>query len=275
MSYYQDGPAESLAEEQHTEEHQLPRPVGARLADLGGRISKALSNLDRGRIDQFALDPGAGSDEEHDVVGEVSGAEHDLGLRATPRPPDLHQPDPLGPDTLGPEAGSPLESEDELAFPVGRLGYNRVAVDARIAELERELEELRAVPPQPSITEEIERLGEQTASILVVAHDQAHETTRLAQEQADRCIANAASNAVALTEEAKATLRNIDEETDAVWRERDRLIDDARSVGAALISLAASAAERFPAESNADKSAGAPVAGVDLGDPPASGPGGQ
>jgi len=31
-----------------------------------------------------------------------------------------------------------------------------------------------------------------------------------------------------------------------VWRERARLLDDARAVGAALIALAADAAERFP-----------------------------
>ena len=68
-----------------------------------------------------------------------------------------------------------------------------------LAELERELDELRepGEAPPTSITEEIERIGEQTASILVVAHDQAHETTRLAQEQAERCIADAAANAVA------------------------------------------------------------------------------
>jgi cell division septum initiation protein DivIVA len=148
---------------------------------------------------------------------------------------------------------------DGKTFPVGRLGYNRIAVDARIAELEAELEELRAIPPQPSITEEIERLGEQTASILVVAHDQASqttrvaeekakETTRLAQEQADRCIADAASNAVAITEKAKRELRELDEETDNVWHERTRLLDDARTVGQALITLAEEAKARFPAE---------------------------
>jgi hypothetical protein len=142
----------------------------------------------------------------------------------------------------------PEQHEDDR-FPVAALGYNRAVVDARIAELERELSQLREryVPPI-SITEEIERLGEQTASILVVAHDQAHETTRLAQEQADRCIADAASNAVSMTEEAKRKLHEIDVETDVVWRERTRLLDDARTVGLALIAMAEEAVERFPPE---------------------------
>ena len=130
------------------------------------------------------------------------------------------------------------------------MGYNRAAVEARIAELEEQIEELRgSEEPAISITEEIERLGEQTASILVVAHDQAHETTRLAQEQADRCIADAATNAVAITEEAKQHLRELDNETDAVWRERARLLEDARTTGLALVALAEEAQERFPEES--------------------------
>ena len=98
-----------------------------------------------------------------------------------------------------------------------------------------------------SITDELERIGEQTASILVVAHDKAHETTRLAQQQAERCVADAAANAVQITAEAKAKLRDLDAETDAVWRERERLLEDVRVVSTALANLADQASERFPA----------------------------
>jgi transcription elongation GreA/GreB family factor len=137
--------------------------------------------------------------------------------------------------------------EDSSRFPVAPLGYNRAAVEHYVAELERELDELRTErPPAISITEEIERLGDQTASILVVAHDQAHETTRLAQEQADRCIADAASNAVAITEQAKQQLRELDIETDSVWHERRRLIEDIRTTATALFALAEDAIDRFP-----------------------------
>jgi hypothetical protein len=269
MGYYEDGPVETMQDETMPvetmqdetmpvetmqdetmqdeaplEEQEQTRPVSARLAGFRERIAGALIGLDRGRIDQFGLDSGAHLDEEHDVLDEVSGAEEDMGMRP--------QFDPTLDPGPKPEAEAEPELDpgaDDLAqFPVGRLGYNRAAVDARIAELEAELEELRAMPPQPSITEEIERLGEQTASILVVAHDQAHATTRLAQEQADRCIADAASNAVAITEKAKRELIEIDEETDTVWRERTRLLEDARNVGSALIALSEAAAARFPAE---------------------------
>ncbi|MEO6859578.1 MAG: hypothetical protein ABI323_13520 [Solirubrobacteraceae bacterium] len=238
MGYYEDGPVETMQDEAHMEEQEQSRPVGARLSGFRERLAGALAGLDRGRIDQFSLDSGAHLDEEHDVLDEVSGAEEDMGMRP--------QFDPEAQSDAEPEPDSELD--EPAPFPVGRLGYNRAAVDARIAELEAELEELRAIPPQPSITEEIERLGEQTASILVVAHDQAHETTRLAQEQADRCIADAATNAVAITEKAKRDLHEIDEETDTVWRERTRLLEDARNVGSALIALSEAASARFPAE---------------------------
>lgn len=193
------------------------RPTGSPLADLGDRIARALASFDRGRVDQLALRHGDDSTIDFPFVG--ADAEPKLPSR----------------------------------FPVGPLGYNRTAVDQHLAELERELEQLRGQSEAPgmSISEEIERLGEQTASILVVAHDQAHETARLAQEQADRRVAEATANAVAVTEEAKRQLRELDNETDAVWRERRRLIEDVRSTGSALVALATEAAERFPEEPKA------------------------
>jgi cell division septum initiation protein DivIVA len=216
MSFLERPPGDPAVDQ--TEEHEPPRSVGSRLTEFRERVARAFIGLDRGRVDQPLLEPGSqepGAETEmFDVLGEVPARTEDTG------------------------------------FPLGALGYNRAAVDARIAELEKEIEELRGYEePAISITEEIERLGEQTASILVVAHDQAHETTRLAQEQADRCIADAATNAVAITEEAKQHLHALDNETEAVWRERTRLLEDARTTGLALVALAEEAQERFPEES--------------------------
>lgn len=150
--------------------------------------------------------------------------------------------------TNGAEPPATSESDESTRFPLAPFGYNRSAVDEHLAGLERELEQLRGTQaPIASITDELERIGEQTASILVVAHDQAHETTRLAQEQAERCVADAAANAVQMTADAKAKLRELDAETDSVWRERERLLEDVRVVSAALANLANQASERFPA----------------------------
>lgn len=165
-------------------------------------------------------------------------------------PPAEADPDPFRSLTAG-----VAEHPEPSRFPVVPLGYSRAAVDEHLAELEheltelgRELAELRSEQDAPmSVTEELERIGEQTAQILVVAHDKASETTRRAEEQAERCIADAAANAVALTEGAKQRLQELDAETDSVWRERERLLEDVRAVSAALASLADQASERFPA----------------------------
>lgn len=135
-------------------------------------------------------------------------------------------------------------------FPVTRHGYDRAAVDDRIAELERELEELRTDKAvSETISAEIERFGEQTAAILKVAHEQAFETRRGAQAEADRCLQDAAANALAITDEAHQRLRGLDAETDQIWQERGRLIEDVRAVATALAALADDAASRFPPES--------------------------
>lgn len=211
----QEQPADSLPEDpaQPDGEAQRRPSVSSRLADLGDRIIRAFSSLDRGSAHPPALEPGDESTIDFPVFAEQ-------------------------------------EPESPSRFPVGAFGYNRAAVDEHIGELERELERLRQLTPSASmsITEEIERIGEQTASILVVAHDQAHETARNAQEQAERCVADAAASAAAITAQAKQQLRELDYETDAVWRERRKLIEDLRQTGSALISLAAEATGRFPEE---------------------------
>ena len=168
----------------------------------------------------------------------------------SPPPIDDHADEPL-PELMGGEGSS--------RFPVAPLGYNRQAVDEQFVELERELTQLRETLAQESrreapmsIQEELERIGEETASILVVAHDKAHETTRMAQEQAERCISDAAANAVSITEEAKRKLRELEAETDVVRRCRERLIADVRSVSTSLVSLADEAEQRFAGEEPAE-----------------------
>ena len=197
-------------------------------ADIAGRFANWMTGADRLTLDEAAMRP------------------------------DPEDRDP-GPDDDAPlPAASPAQAEEASRFPLAPFGYNRTVVDQHLATLERELDELRSKrEPLGSITDELERIGEQTASILVVAHDQAHETTRLAQEQADRCVADAAANAVAMTEDAKQRLRDLDNETDAIWRERERLLEDVRVVSAALANLADQASDRFPAAEPAAPAAAA------------------
>jgi DivIVA domain-containing protein len=158
--------------------------------------------------------------------------------------------DPIAELTPGAPDDDTAEHPDDVRparFPLALRGYDRDAVDAHFARLETENALLREqTGPPMSITEEIERLGEQTASILVVAHDKAHETARDAHAQAARAVSDAARDAERITTEAERRLRELDEETDAVWRERERLLDDVREVSVTLATLADTASERFP-----------------------------
>ena len=250
--------------EDETDERPPPR---ARFADLAGRVGDWFAGVEREPDED---DDGRGYDVRYEPVDGYDRDGHEeprpeprvRARRFTPRAPAPERgagaADPL--DQLSGEIAAGEDEDVAPAFPLAPFGYNRVAVDERISELEREVAALAAREQPPmSITDEIERIGEQTASILVVAHDQAHETTRRAQEQAERCIADAAANAVAITTEAKQRLQELDAETDVVWRERERLLEDVRVVSAALGTLADEASARFPAESKTAESPAAPV----------------
>ena len=92
-----------------------------------------------------------------------------------------------------------------------------------------------------------------------MAHAQADLTARRAEAEAERCLSAAAANAVAMTDEAQAQLRRLDGETDVIWRERERLLEDVRTVATALFALAEQALERFPGEQERSHSHQAPV----------------
>jgi len=147
-----------------------------------------------------------------------------------------------------PPAPAAIAMGEPSRFPLVGLGYDRAVVDEHLVAIERELERLRAESRPPvSVAEELERLGEQTASILVVAHDQAQETARAARDEAERRLADAHAEAASITARASARLRELDDDTDSIWRERERLLDDVRMVSVALGKLANDASERFPA----------------------------
>ena len=180
---------------------------------------------------EAAPSPGAFSRGSAHAARALRGGDRDR--HATAVPPVDDQVDEPMPELMG--------GDGAARFPVAPLGYNRQAVDAQFADLESELTELREALAQASrgeapmsIQEELERIGEETASILVVAHDKAHETTRMAQEQAERCVADAAANAVSITEEAARKLQELEAETEGVAHRRSRLIADVRNISGSL-----------------------------------------
>jgi cell division septum initiation protein DivIVA len=189
------------------------RSIGARFGDLGDRLSRAVGTVQRPTAEGPALLPSGN-------FGDVEDQE-------------------------------PVLPEEPLAsrFPFAWRGYDRAAVDEHIAELERDVEALRAqTRSRSSVVEEIERIGDQTTAILQVAHEQAAVVTGRARAAAERVVAEAQSQANAITDAAQRQLNTLDSETDSVWRERARLIADVHKLADGLLSLAEHAADRFPAE---------------------------
>jgi cell division septum initiation protein DivIVA len=195
------------------------RSAGSRFHELGDRLTRTFGGFDRTREELPAWESGA-----------------ELDYR--------------------PGEGIVRRSGGRGRFPVVPEGYDCATVDRQIGELERELVEVERelgelrmqAPPNDAVQAEIDRIGSQTAAVLQAAYEQAAEITRTARQQADKCLSDAAANAIQITEDANRRLRDLDVETDSVWQERARLIDDARGVATALFSLAEDASARFPAE---------------------------
>jgi DivIVA protein len=193
------------------------RPAGSRFVDLGDRLARAFSTSSRTRPS-----PEGNGERELPAAGE----------RALPW-----------------EEGPPR-------FPITRQGYDCAAVEEYVADLERELAdqdrelaELRSrTASKNEVAAELERVGEQTSAILLAAHEKAQETGRLARSQADKCVSDAASNAVAITEDAKREVRQLEMQKTSLCHQRGLLLEDVRSVATALSALAEDAAGRFRPE---------------------------
>ncbi len=192
------------------------RPTGSRLSNFGNRLARG---LDRVRPEPTAWEP----EEEFQY----------------PEPAD----------------DGPSPERHAARFPIVRHGYDPDLVEEYLAELERDLTRTRATTAT-EVDHEIARIGEQTSSILRVAHEKAQEMNREARAEAETCIADAATEAAAIKREAEQRLAQLDSDTDAIWRERERLLEDARSVATALFTLIDEAAERFPAETERTSDSG-------------------
>lgn len=201
------------------------RPLSSRLADLGDRIAGALPAPRRAPEYTFPVRAELEADPDHTAEFQVR--------RLEPGPVD---------DVLP-------------RFPVTRQGYDCDAVDIHIAELEeeldaleRQLDEARAlVPTRDAVAQELERVGEQTSTILVAAHDEAQETIRLAQAQADTMIADAASYVAALNEEATRKVDELERRASSLAAAHDHRLTELRATAAALQSLAQDSGQRFSA----------------------------
>jgi cell division initiation protein len=143
----------------------------------------------------------------------------------------------------------PLEDVAAPDFPVALRGYDRGAVDAyvaRVAQLVAELEATRI--PEAAIRRALERVGEETSGILKRAHETAHELVTRSRSEAEERLEVARVEAKAIVADARTSLKSLDDDTDRVWAERTKLLEDTRRLADAILAVAESGLERFPPE---------------------------
>jgi ElaB/YqjD/DUF883 family membrane-anchored ribosome-binding protein len=150
-----------------------------------------------------------------------------------------------------PELGAieAYETREEPPFPLVLRGYDRRAVDDYLQMTNAKLAEYEALElPSVAVQEALGRVADDTGGILKEAHETADGVMTRARDEAERLVREAREEADRTIASANARARQIAIDTDALWQERMRLIDDAHAVATQLTELADTAAARFPAE---------------------------
>jgi cell division septum initiation protein DivIVA len=148
--------------------------------------------------------------------------------------------DPHGdhlPEVAGPE------------FAVVLRGYDRASVDAyvmHVTELVAELQSVRS--PKAAVRKALDRVGKDTAAVLQRAQDAADELTAESRSKSGERVQEAEREAAKIVEDAHERVKQLDADTEALWAERRRLIEDVKRIADALRDSADEAIERFPAE---------------------------
>jgi cell division septum initiation protein DivIVA len=146
-----------------------------------------------------------------------------------------------------------LPAVAEVEFPLVLRGYDRLAVDAYVKRTSQLVAELQATrSPEAAVRRGLERVGEEVSGILQRAHDAASQITAQSRSDAEDRLERARQEATQLTADAEQRLQELDAETDRIWAERQRIVDDAQQLARQLLSLAHSAAARFPAADDPD-----------------------
>lgn len=148
-------------------------------------------------------------------------------------------------------------------FPIVLRGYERDAVDSYVQRTSQLVAELQATrSPDAAVRRALERVGEEVSGILQRAHDTGAQITAQSRSEAEDRLEKARQEAAQIIARAEERVRELDAETDRIWAERRRIVEDIDELARELLTLTASAAERFPADQA--------VAGAEAGADPAS-----
>jgi hypothetical protein len=165
-----------------------------------------------------------------------------------------------------PDVDFPIAAD--VDFPIALRGYDRIAVDAYVRKTTELVDELQAThSPEAAIRRALERVGEEISGVLQSAHETAHQVTTRSRSEAEDRLEVARREATEITSDARNRLRELDAETDKIWAERLKIVDDARELARQLMTLADAAAARFPpADAAGDEAIGEDTVGDGVAD---------
>jgi DivIVA domain-containing protein len=150
----------------------------------------------------------------------------------------------------------PLPEVADVDFPLVLRGYDRDSVDAYVARTSRLVAELQTIrTPEAAVRRALERVGEEVSGILQRAHDTASRVTAQSRSEAEDRLEAARQEAAEIVRSAEERLRELDAETDRIWAERQRIVEDTRELARELLTLTDSAADRFPPDQPAAEAA--------------------
>lgn len=137
----------------------------------------------------------------------------------------------------------------DVEFPTALRGYDRLAVDAYVQKTSQLVAELQATrSPEAAVRRALERVGEEVSGILQRAHETAAQITAQSRSEAEDRLEQARQEAAEIVSGGEQRVRELDAETDRIWAERHRIVEDTRELARELLTITDSAAGRFPAE---------------------------
>jgi hypothetical protein len=153
----------------------------------------------------------------------------------------------------------PVPVVADADFPVVLRGYDRDSVDTYVRRTSQLVAELQATrSPESAVRRALERVGEEVSGILQRAHDTGSRITSQSRSEAEDRLESARREAAEIIRRAQDRVRELDAETDRIWAERQRIVEDTRELARELITLTDSAADRFPADASAGPEAALP-----------------
>src|SRR5690242_13402340 len=141
----------------------------------------------------------------------------------------------------------PLPVVADVEFPVVLRGYDRMSVDDYVQRTSQMVAELQATrSPEAAVRRALQRVGEEVSGILQRAHETASRITAQSRSEAEDRLVAAREEAGQIVLRAEERVRELDAETDRIWGERHRIVEDTRELARELLTLTDSAADRFP-----------------------------